>query len=154
MIQHNATKHRRIEISLLPPYNFRLPLLPTAHITFYTTFCKYDWPGVSTGTLALLCVPKTFYFFYFTACRYVVLLGVLKTSQYYHLNWGHPVVYVKIYIGKNRRTQENYLLFVTWKCLMGSRKALPCTFHFTNSSSLPDEDPIAGSKLVALCNKQ
>jgi hypothetical protein len=35
----------------------------------------------------------------------------------------------------------------------GSRKALLCTFHFSNTCSLPDDDPIAGSKLVALSNK-
>jgi hypothetical protein len=34
---------------------------------------------------------------------------------------------------------------VTWK-----EKPLPFTFHFSNSSSLPDDNPIAGSKLVAL----
>jgi hypothetical protein len=32
----------------------------------------------------------------------------------------------------------------------GSRKALLCTFHFFNSCSLPDDDPIAGSKQFLL----
>jgi hypothetical protein len=35
----------------------------------------------------------------------------------------------------------------------GSRKALPCIFHVLNFFSWPDDDPIVGSKLVALYNK-
>jgi hypothetical protein len=58
-------------------------------------------------------------------------------------------VYVKIDIGKYRRTQQK--LFITYYAIGGMN--CTCTVHFSNSGSLPDDDPIVGSKLVALCNK-
>jgi hypothetical protein len=52
-------------------------------------------------------------------------------------------MYVKIDIGKNRPTQQKLFIicYTTGTRTRTRIGEMKCTFHFTNSSSLPDDDP-------------